>query len=126
MYKLKTNTNPAEEFHLTTGAYRLGSAWDSEVVIQDESVAPYHCEVVVTAKMITVRNLSREHETFVQGESVKNATLQPGQTGGAPRLHVDPDQTPLVLLPDEIVLPGVGTVRTGDDRSIPPPAGFGR
>lgn len=55
-----------------------------------------------------------------------SATLQPGQTGGAPRLHVDPDQTPLVLLPDEIVIPGVGTVRTGDDRSIPPPEGFGR
>jgi phospholipid/cholesterol/gamma-HCH transport system substrate-binding protein len=55
-----------------------------------------------------------------------SATLQPGQTGGAPRLQVDPDQTPLVLLPDEIVIPGVGTVRTGDDRSIPPPEGFGR
>ena len=55
-----------------------------------------------------------------------SATLQPGQTGGAPRLHVDPDRTPLVLLPDETVIPGVGTVRTGDDRSIPPPEGFGR
>jgi phospholipid/cholesterol/gamma-HCH transport system substrate-binding protein len=55
-----------------------------------------------------------------------SATLQPGRTGGAPRLQVDPDQTPLVLLPDEIVIPGVGTVRTGDDRSIPPPEGFGR
>lgn len=54
-----------------------------------------------------------------------SATLQPGQTGGAPRLWVDPDQTPLLLLPDEIVIPGVGTVRTGDDRSIPPPEGFG-
>ncbi|MDP1818476.1 MAG: MlaD family protein [Acidimicrobiales bacterium] len=51
---------------------------------------------------------------------------EPGETGGLPRLQLDPGQTPLMLLPDELVVPGVATVRTGDDRTIPPPEGYGR
>lgn len=55
-----------------------------------------------------------------------STTGEPGETGGLPRLQLDPEQTPLVLLPDEMVVPGVVTVRTGDDRTIPPPEGYGR
>jgi len=55
-----------------------------------------------------------------------SSTGEPGETGGLPRLQLDPEQTPLVLLPDELVVPGVATVRTGDDRTIPPPDGYGR
>ncbi len=55
-----------------------------------------------------------------------STTGEPGETGGLPRLQLDPEQTPLVLLPDDMVVPGVVTVRTGDDRTIPPPEGYGR
>ena len=55
-----------------------------------------------------------------------SATGEPGVSGGVPRLQLDPAQTPLVLLPDEFTLPGVVTIRTGDNRTIPAPEGFGR
>lgn len=80
MFRLKATSPSGEEFFLKTGAYRLGSAWDSEMVLKDESVAEYHCEVVVTAKTITVRNLSSDHQTFINEESIHTAQLNVGQS----------------------------------------------
>lgn len=79
MYKLKTTGSLNQEFPLKTGAYRIGSAWDAEMVIQDPSIALYHCEVVVTPTMVTVRNLSPNHQIYVNEEPVQNATLSLGQ-----------------------------------------------
>ncbi|MBI4662653.1 MAG: tetratricopeptide repeat protein [Verrucomicrobia bacterium] len=80
MYKLRTIGPPYESFLLKTGAYRLGSASDSEMVLNDSSVAPYHCEIVVTAKTIAVRNLSPERGMLVDSEKVEYAELKSGQT----------------------------------------------
>ncbi len=53
-------------------------------------------------------------------------TLDPGKGGGVPLLHLDPTQTPLTLLPDEIQIPGLATIKTGDNRTVLPPEGFGK
>lgn len=79
MYKLRTIGPPYEVFLLKIGAYRLGSASDSEMVLNDSSVAPYHCEILVTAKTIQIRDLSPNHETFVDDEQVQSSQLKLGQ-----------------------------------------------
>lgn len=80
MYKLRTIGPPYEVFLLKIGAYRIGSASDSEMVLNDSSVAPYHCEILVTAKTIAIRDLSPNHETFVDDEQVQTAQLKLGQS----------------------------------------------
>jgi CHAT domain-containing protein/Tfp pilus assembly protein PilF len=79
MYKLRTVGPPYEVFLLKIGAYRLGSASDSEMVLNEPSVAPYHCEIMVTAKTIQIRDLSSNHETFVDDQQVASAQLKLGQ-----------------------------------------------
>lgn len=80
MYKLKSIGFPWEEFHLTTGAYRLGSSSDNEIVIEDSSVAKHHCEIVVTGKSISIRDLSPDHQTFVDEQQTQSTSLALGQT----------------------------------------------
>ncbi len=79
-YKLTTSGFPREEHSLKTGAYRLGSASDNEIVLQDPSVAPHHCELVVTANTMTLKSLSPSFETFVNDEKVESVRLEGGQT----------------------------------------------
>ncbi|MDA1275063.1 MAG: tetratricopeptide repeat protein [Verrucomicrobia bacterium] len=79
-YKLITTTFPREEHSLKTGAYRLGSAADNEIVIEDASVAAHHCELVVTANTMMLRNLSPKHETFVNDQKIDSAQLTSGQS----------------------------------------------
>ena len=79
MLKLKTIGAPYKQFSLTTGAYRIGSAPDSEFCIEDPSISPYHCEVVVTSN-ISVRDISSSHETFIDEQQITSASLQAGQT----------------------------------------------
>ena len=80
MYKLKNTGSPYDEFVLKTGAYRLGSASDNEIVLEDSSVSAHHCEIVVTANTISLRDLSASHETYVDDERVESTQLRPGQT----------------------------------------------
>ena len=79
-YKLITTGFPKEEYSLKTGAYRVGSSPDNEIVIEDASVAPHHCEVVVTANTMTLRNLSPNHETFVNDKKIDSIQLTGGQS----------------------------------------------
>ena len=80
MYNLKTIGFPYQEFALKTGAYRLGTAADNEIVLEDPSVAAHHCEIVVTANTIMMRDLSSTHETYVDEQQVQSTRLQPGQS----------------------------------------------
>jgi tetratricopeptide (TPR) repeat protein len=79
-YKLTTSGFPREEHSLKTGAYRLGSASDNEIVLQDPCVAPHHCELVVTANTMTLKSLSPSFETFVNDQKVESVRLEGGQT----------------------------------------------
>jgi CHAT domain-containing protein/Tfp pilus assembly protein PilF len=80
MYKLKSTGFPWEKFDLTTGAYRLGSAKDNEIVLEDPSVSAHHCEIVVTGNTISLRDRSPTHETYVDEQRVQSTMLKPGQT----------------------------------------------
>ena len=80
MYNLKTVGFPYQEFALKTGAYRLGTAKDNEIVLEDPSVSAHHCEIVVTANTIMMRDLSSTHETYVDDQKVESTRLQPGQS----------------------------------------------
>lgn len=80
MFKLKCIDFPWDKYELTTGAYRLGRAKDNEIVLEDASVAAHQCEIVVTGSTITLRDLSSEHETYVDEQRVEYTRIQVGQT----------------------------------------------
>ena len=111
-YKLITTEFPREEYSLKTGAYRVGSSQDNEVVIEDPSVAPHHCEVVVTANTMTLRNLSADHETFVNDQKIDSTQLTSGQTirlGNVKLLLEAEVSDPVAAAPGEKIRIGAGS-----------------
>ncbi len=78
MYKLKCTDFPWDKFNLTTGAYRLGSSKDNEIVLENSSVAEHHCEIVVTGSTMTLRDLSSSHETYVNEQKVDYTFIKLG------------------------------------------------
>ena len=65
------------ELHL--GLNRLGRSPENDFQIDHPSVSARHCEVLLGAHEVTVRDCESTNGTFVGGEQVHEATLQEGQ-----------------------------------------------
>src|SRR5271166_34257 len=58
----------------------IGRADGNLFQISDPSVSGRHCEVRLTGGELLVRDLQSTNGTFVQGNNITEATMQPGQT----------------------------------------------
>jgi len=67
---------------LAPGTYLVGRGQSALVVIDDPTVSRRHAELVITAQGGTVRDLGSTNGTFVNGEPVLYASLQPGDRVG--------------------------------------------
>jgi pSer/pThr/pTyr-binding forkhead associated (FHA) protein len=72
-------TAQAWEIPLNEGVNRLGRGASNDVAIEHESVSSAHCEIVVAAGRVTLRDLGSTSGTFLDGELVEQAVLRPGQ-----------------------------------------------
>lgn len=70
--------NQVIELHL--GANRIGRSPENEFQIQHPSISAFHCEIVLGADRVSVRDCSSTNGTFVAGEQVTEAELNQGQT----------------------------------------------
>ena len=70
--------NQVIELHL--GLNRLGRSPENHFQIDHASVSASHCEVVLGANAVTVRDCDSTNGTFVDGEQVKEAQLHAGET----------------------------------------------
>ena len=68
-------------------AYELGSRWvtigrgdRNAFQIVERSVSSQHCEVLLRGNELMVRDLRSTNGTFIDGETISEAVLQPGQT----------------------------------------------
>ena len=57
----------------------IGRQEDNLIAIAEPSVSGHHCEVLLRGKEAVVRDLDSTNGTFINGERVTEATLQPGQ-----------------------------------------------
>src|SRR2546422_7160429 len=65
------------ELHL--GVNRLGRSPENHFQIQHPSISASHCEVILAADEVTVRDCDSTNGTFIGGEKVTGAELRPGQ-----------------------------------------------
>ena len=66
------------EIELVDLPVRLGRGPDADVQLGDRWVSREHCEIVSADDALVVRDLGSKHGTFVNGRSVLEAELHPG------------------------------------------------
>jgi hypothetical protein len=66
--------------HLKPGLNRIGRSADNHFQVTEPSVSTNHCEVVLSDANVLVRDLGSTNGTFVDGEPVEEAILEPGHT----------------------------------------------
>lgn len=78
LIKTEGVANPVLELRL--GVNRIGRADDNHFQILHSTVSTHHCELVLGDGSVLLRDCNSTNGTFVNGERVKEATLQSGQT----------------------------------------------
>ena len=66
--------------HLNLGTNRFGRSTANDFQIEHPTVSARHCEIVLTADGLVVRDCDSTNGTFVAGEPITSATVCAGQT----------------------------------------------
>lgn len=67
-----------QEIDLSALPVRIGRGADADVQLGDRWVSREHCEILRAEDALLVRDLGSKHGTFVNGRSVLEAELLPG------------------------------------------------
>lgn len=76
----KNGAGESEVIELNLGVNHFGRDTECHFPIKHATVSSIHCEIILTADGIFLRDLDSTNGTFVDGERVKQSVLQPGQT----------------------------------------------
>ncbi len=76
---VKTDGLNAKEIELKLGANRVGRHPDNEFRIEHSTISSIHCELVLHAQGVLLRDLESTNGTFVNDEKVREIELAPGQ-----------------------------------------------
>ena len=66
-------------FELEPGFNTFGRNATNDFRIHDATVSSFHCEIVVSEDTVLVRDLGSTNGTYIDGQQVQEAPLQPGQ-----------------------------------------------
>ena len=69
----------AWEIDLHPGINSLGRGEENDVQLEHPSVSHSHCHIVVSGPSVKLKDLGSTSGTFLEGQLVEEATLQPGQ-----------------------------------------------
>jgi hypothetical protein len=70
-------TTPRE---LNWGVTRIGRADDNDVKLNHPSISAHHCQIELGLDFLLVRDLGSTNGTFIEGQPVREARLEPGQS----------------------------------------------
>ncbi|HWX19878.1 MAG TPA: FHA domain-containing protein [Candidatus Binatia bacterium] len=76
---IKTDGFHDQVIELKLGLNRFGRSASNDFQIEHPTVSARHCEVVLAADEVTVRDCDSTNGTFVDGEPVQESALQAGQ-----------------------------------------------
>lgn len=76
----KNGAGEPEVIELNLGVNHFGRDPECHFPIKHSTVSTNHCDIILTADGILLHDLDSTNGTFVDGERVKQAVLQPGQT----------------------------------------------
>jgi len=77
---VKTDGLNAKLIDLKLGANRVGRHPDNDFRIEHPTISSVHCEIVLHADGVLLRDLESTNGTFVNNEKVREVQLTPGQT----------------------------------------------
>ena len=78
---LKTNgAGEPEVLELNLGVNHFGRDSENHFPINHATVSSHHCQLILTADGVLLRDVGSTNGTFVNGARVTQAVLQPGQT----------------------------------------------
>jgi len=67
-----------EQIELLGGRTRIGALADNDIVLPSKQVSRYHAELRVRGGRVHIWDLQARNLTYVNGKSVKNCELSPG------------------------------------------------
>jgi hypothetical protein len=77
---IQTNAVTKTPWELNWGITRVGRSPDNDIVLDHPSVSSRHCELELGVDSLVVRDCGSTNGTFVNGQPVKQASLEAGQT----------------------------------------------
>ena len=110
---IKTEGLGIQALELHLGVNRVGRDPDCEQHLNHPSVSSFHCELSLTHDGVYLRDCHSTNGTFINGQPVKEAWLQPGQA-----LKLGDVQLLVESVDAAITIPHV------DQRVIPPPKAY--
>ena len=92
-------------FELEPGFNTLGRNPTNDFRVHDVTVSSFHCEIVVSEGSILVRDLGSTNGTYIEGQPVQEALIEPGQILrlGSMELRLESQQVtdpPRVAIPE--------------------------
>ncbi len=76
---INSGTPQAREFELKPGTNFVGRGFANDLTIEDPSVSTSHAQIILDGDLVSVKDLGSTNGTFINGQPVKEAVLQPGQ-----------------------------------------------
>ena len=77
---IKSEGFSEQVIHLKLGTNRFGRSPNNDFQLEHSTISARHCEVVLDDHGVEVRDCGSTNGTFVNGEPIQQAVLQPGQT----------------------------------------------
>lgn len=77
---VRTAGMPEQVIQLKLGTNRLGRSPDNDFPLSHPTVSTFHCEITLGNDGVTVRDKGSTNGTFINNETVKEGTLEAGQT----------------------------------------------
>src|SRR6185295_5331687 len=87
--KIVSGDSPGAAFPIGSGNHRVGRADGNDLCMPDGSVSSAHCEIALDPSgNLVVRDLGSTNGTFIEGQRVREALVQPGQHLGLGNLEM--------------------------------------
>ncbi len=88
-------------FPLTTRTILVGKSRDCDIVLTDRAVSKFHLEVALEGSSVRLKDLGSTNGTFIGKTKVIESLVPAGTvvSVGRTRLHLRPDDAPLMLTP---------------------------
>ena len=111
---LDTGGKHREVFELSAGTNRFGRSAECDFLLDHSSVSGIHCELVLSAQGILLRDCGSTNGTKLDGQPVTEVWLTSGQTIhiGSLRLTVEMTDAPVIIPKIEVDIPTPPAVAT--------------
>jgi len=99
---IKCDEIPVRAYELRAGANRLGRNAKNDLQLDHATVSGQHCEILLDADGVRVRDIGSTNGTYINGEQITDAPLEQGAT-----LHVGEVEMELEAVKATISIPKI-------------------